>query len=43
MVLPDTLAMLSEPAADGTTWVLAIERRERVRARLEQVVFEAAA
>jgi len=43
IVLPDTLAMLAEPAADGATWVLSIERRERMRARLGQVVFDAAA
>jgi len=35
--------MLAEPAADGATWVLSIERRERMRARLGQVVFDAAA
>ena len=43
IVLPDTLAMLTQPAADGATWVLSSERRQRVRARLEQVVFQATA
>jgi len=43
IVLPDTLAMLTQSAADGATWALSIERRQRVRARLEQVVFDAAA
>lgn len=43
VVRPDTLVMLNEPAATGATWVLSIERDKRMRARLDQVVFDTAA
>lgn len=39
----DDLAPLSRPAAEGATWMLTIENERRVRVKLEQVVFEAAA
>jgi hypothetical protein len=42
-VRADTIAPLHRPAADGATWVLSFVNKERMRVRLEQVVFDAAA
>ena len=42
-VRPDTIAPLQRPAAEGATWVLSFKFKERMRVRLEQVVFDAAA
>jgi hypothetical protein len=43
VVRPDTIAPLHRPAAAGATWVMSFVHRERMRVRLEQVVFEVAA
>ncbi len=36
-------SILSTTTGGGAAWVLTIERKHRVRVKLEQVVFEAAA
>jgi len=42
-VRPETIAMLYRPPAQGATWVLSFENNERMRVRLNQVVFDVAA